>query len=144
MRLFAACSMTTELFRSLSCGFDPSDLQDGLAEVNVRWLSLLAVMPAPAVVSVQGRHPWFPAGCRSRGCPLGGSAGDLMVSVSMVWVSLTFLGWRWSLGLGAVLIEDAPLGRRARSATWGTGREQKFGEEISDGGTLNETFARGL
>lgn len=55
-------------------------------------------------------------------------------------ISLTLT---WSLGLGAVLIEDSPLGRRVRSATWGTGRNQKFGEEISDGGAPSESFDRG-
>lgn len=46
----------------------------------------------------------------------------------------------WSLDVGAVLIEDSPLGRRVRSATWGTGRTKKFGENMSDGEAPKETF----
>jgi hypothetical protein len=53
------------LFRFLSCGFDLPDALDGLAEVNVRWLSLLALMPAPAVVRVHGRHTGFRAGAEA-------------------------------------------------------------------------------
>lgn len=37
-----------------------------------------------------------------------------------------------------VLIEDSVLGKRLRSATWGTGDGQELVEEISDGGAPRE------
>jgi hypothetical protein len=42
--------------------------------------------------------------------------------------------------LCVVLVAKSALGLRVRSATWGTGSDSKFREEISDGGAPNETF----
>jgi hypothetical protein len=39
-------------------------------------------------------------------------------------------------------VTESPLGLRVRSATWGTGSDPKFREEISDGGTPNATLDR--
>ena len=44
--------------------------------------------------------------------------------------------------LCVVLITESPLGLRVRSATWGTGSDPEFREEISDGGAPNETLDR--
>jgi len=45
-------------------------------------------------------------------------------------------------GVYVVLITESPLGLRVRSATWGTGSDPKFREEISDEGAPNETLDR--
>jgi hypothetical protein len=44
--------------------------------------------------------------------------------------------------LCVVLIAEPPLGLRVRSATWGTGSDSKFREEIGDAGAPNETLDR--
>ena len=46
------------------------------------------------------------------------------------------------VGFGRRSDREPPLGRRVRSATWGTGSDPKLCEEISDGGAPNEILGR--